>query len=487
MKRNIFIFALVIITFSSCLKDEGNYDYTQLKNVTISGLDNSYRFILQVPQTLKPLIKTDIAEDNMTYCWRIGADTLTKTRDFNYTFTHVPATSDPLTLDIYDKTTNVRYTKAMTLSVVSPFYTGWLILANNNGQGELNFQSYETDSTLYQNIYEEVNKEKLTGTPVMVKQINYQDGLSGAYADRVAVVCKDGKSPDLDGTSLLKYKYIEDDFKTENKPSLIDVTAEYYSNDRALNVVTTDGKLYGKAVGSMSPPEDGYFQYPFQSDGLDYRVAPYLVRPVYNSYYYALDELNHRFVYYTSNSLSSKVSHLQWDITNSIKTASHDTIPGVAAWMGGIMYDDDVYAVTNNDGEYRLYRFSVIWDGTATLLACVKLPEGVVSKDSHFALHPISPYLFVSNGNKLQAINLENLTNINSAINDLATYEGDITDIQFAYDANKQVNELGIAVQTSADKSSLLIINSQLTSHGAIIKHFDGIKGKVVSIYRKIM
>ena len=487
MKKNIFIFTLVMITFSSCLKDEGNYDYTQLNDVTISGLDNSYRFILQVPQTLTPVIKTDIAGDKLNYCWRVGADTLAKTCNFNYTFTREPVTPDPLTFDVYDKTTNVRYTKTMALSVVSPFYTGWLILANNNGQGELNFQSYETDSTLYQNIYEEVNKGKLTGTPVMVKQINYQDGFTGAYADRVVVVCRDGKSPDLDGTSLLKYKYIEDDFKTEGKPSLIDITAEYYSEDKVLNVVSTDGKLYCKTPGAMSTPEDGYFQFPFRGDSLSYRVAPYLARPGYNSYYYTLDELNHRFVYYTSNLLSSKVGPLQWDITNSIKTASHDTIPGVAAWMGGIMYDDDVYAVTNNDGKYWLYRFSVIWDGTATLLACVKLPEGVVNKDSHFALHPTSPYLFVSNGKKLQAINLENLTDINSAVNDLATYDGDITDMQFAYNKNKNVNELGIAVQTSADKSSLLIINSQLTSHGAIIKHFDGIKGKVVSICRKIM
>ena len=115
-KINILLMALASTSLMSCLSDEGNYDYTQLGTVDITGLDDSYRFILQEKVNLQPVVKTDIDQERLTYCWRVGADTLSKTKDLEYTFVKVPTSTDPLTFEVYDKATDVRYAKQMTMT-----------------------------------------------------------------------------------------------------------------------------------------------------------------------------------------------------------------------------------------------------------------------------------------------------------------------------------------------------------------------------------
>ena len=456
--------------------------------MAISGLDDSYRFVLQKSQSITPKVITNIDESNLTYCWRIGPDTLCKTKDFNYTFTRIPVavSSNPLTFEVRDMTTDVRYSKVMQVSVVSPFYSGWLMLtAQRDGKAALAFQSYEDEQMLYQDVYQEVNNEKLSGTPLMVKQLRYQDGITGAYMDRVSVVCKNGKSPELDGTSLVRCKYYEDEFKNESL-HIDNITSEYYRNENALSVVS-DGLVYGKVSGSMGSPDDAYYQYPFEGDERGYKVAPFLVKGAYTSYYFALDELNHRFVYYAATTLSSRVSSVVWNEEESVSGVDLYDVQGEMIWMGAILYDDDIYSIVLDKGVYVLRRMAIEWDGRAKLLACMELPAGVVCEGSCFALHPTSPYLFISNGNMLQAINLENLSAGAGAVNEIYRYEGEILAMHYAFDNSSKLDEFGIAIQTGENESALLIINPTLSSKGEIITRYDHVEGKVVSLYRKFM
>ena len=487
--RKIYLFSVwLLCCLNACIEDKGNYNYVPLEEVAISGLDDSYRFVLQKSQSITPKVITNIDESNLTYCWRIGPDTLCKTKDFNYTFTRIPVavSSNPLTFEVRDMTTDVRYSKVMQVSVVSPFYSGWLMLtAQRDGKAALAFQSYEDEQMLYQDVYQEVNNEKLSGTPLMVKQLRYQDGITGAYMDRVSVVCKNGKSPELDGTSLVRCKYYEDEFKNESL-HIDNITSEYYRNENALSVVS-DGLVYGKVSGSMGSPDDAYYQYPFEGDERGYKVAPFLVKGAYTSYYFALVELNLRFVYYAATTLSSRVSSVVWNEEESVSGVDLYDVQGEMIWMGAILYDDDIYSIVLDKGVYVLRRMAIEWDGRAKLLACMELPAGVVCEGSCFALHPTSPYLFISNGNMLQAINLENLSAGAGAVNEIYRYEGEILAMHYAFDNSSKLDEFGIAIQTGENESALLIINPTLSSKGEIITRYDHVEGKVVSLYRKFM
>lgn len=496
IKHILYISALTATVFSmtSCLSDDGNYDYTPVRDITISGLSDSVRCVLQEPQALKPEIETDIPESNLEYCWRLGADTLAKTRDFNYTFTNVPTSSDPLTFDILDKTTNVRYSKVINLKVVSPFTTGWALLLNDGGKSKLDFQSLEGSSRLYDDVYGSVNGEQLSGTPVSVKQLVYNDGFTGKRTDRISVLMKGGKSPELDGVSMLRKKYYADEFHSTPVPEFAYISAENYKSDYALNIITTDGTIYGKAVGQMGTPDDGYYEYPYRADDKGYKVAPYVGSVSGQGVAIALDEANHRFVHWSPSTLSSKVSGIVFNEEESVKDADLESVPGTAVWIGNkeYNYDGNVYAVVNNGGKYYLYQLFFGYSSTArdfiyALKAKAEIPDGVVSNNSVFAIHPDTPYLFVGTGNSLKAINLNSLNEMSQAVNDLTTFDGDIKGMTFSRDNTVLPNlEFSIAVSRGG-QSSILIVDPTLTSKGKILKRYNGIKGDIVSFCRKLM
>ena len=109
------------------------------------------------------------------------------------------------------------------------------------------------------------------------------------------------------------------------------------------------------------------------------------------------------------------------------------------------------------------------WTYEATMEASAVLPDGVVNDNCCFAANitmsgydVTTNYLFIGDGPKLKAINLMNLSNINDAIVDVAT-----------------------CIRVSADGSSVYQIDPTIVNHGAILKRYDGIQGRIVSFCRK--
>jgi len=488
MKKKYLLLLLCVPAFllSACIEDQGNYNYITLKEVGITNLSDSYRFILQGPFTLAPKITTDIDSSSLSYSWRIGADTLSKQKTLSYTFTKTLLSSDPLTFDVLDKTTNVRYSKTIQINVVSPFQTGWLVLGNNNGAPKLSFFSYEEGLNYYPDVYSEVNKEALTGTAKMVKQLNYMDGSTAVYYDRVSVICENGKSPELDGNSMIRRKFYEDEFKGKTL-YLGAINSEYYSNDNALFIIS-EGKIYEKAPGAMGSPDDAYYQYALDGDSKGYKVADNYTKGYnYGDYYLAVDELNHRYVSFSRSSLSAKVASLTLAKGTSTSLIDPENLEGSSVWMGQGYNGNALSILKTSAGKYILHVLSGSWDGSWTLVNKYQFPDGVIDDESCFAPHKVNPYLMISTGKKLMALNLEAFSAGDAAINDICTYEASITAMHYAYNINKLVNELGIAIQTTTSSSSLLIINPSLTSKGEVLKRYDNIAGKTVSIWRKIM
>jgi|GEM_PF-1241696 len=494
MKKIYLLLSLLfsMFFFNACIKDDGNYNYTKLKDVTIGNLDTTYRFVLQQPVALNPTVTTDIDQSDLSYCWRIGADTLSKQKTMSYTFTETLTSTDPLTFEVYDKTTKVRYVKRMTVSMVSPFETGWLVFANNNNTPTLSFLSYEEGNIYYPDIYKEVNKESFTGTPEVVKQLKYTDGSTGVARDRISVICNNGKSAELDGTTMLRCKYYDDEYKGDGTFNIGAISSEYYSNDYALFIIN-GGKIYEKVPGSNGTPDDACYQYPLNGDSKDYSVANNFTKG-YSSgdYYLAFDELNHRYVSFNRSSLSTKVTSLTVNATGSTSDIDPENLEGSSVWMGQAYNGNALSILKTSDGKYILHVLSGKWDGTWTLVAKYQFPDNAIDDESCFATHKVNPYLMFSKGNELKALNLEAFSSGDAAVNDICTYEGPITAMHYAYsinwdDSSRSVNEFGIAVQTGSTTSSLLLIDPSLTSKGQILKRQDNIAGKITSIWRKIM
>jgi len=483
MKKIYYLLFVPLFLMTSCLEDNGNYDYTKLKEVSITGLNDSYRFVLQQPVSLTPNVSTDINSSNLSYDWRIGNDTIAKTPSLNYTFNKTLNTTDPLTFEVYDKTTNVRYLKRMTIAVVSPFNTGWLILSDANGKPVLSFQSYEQDSVYYADAYKTVNNESLTGKAKYVKQLRYSDYNTGAVYDRVSVVCQDGKSPELDGITLLKKKYYEDEYKGTGTFSIGAINSENYYTDAAMFIIN-GGKIYEKTPGGVGTPDDGKYQYPLYGDDKGYSVANTYAKAYYN-YYFMVDELNKRYVWFTQSSLSAKVTSLTYDTKNSVQGVNPDAIEGSSVWIGRDNNSRNISILKTPAGKYILEAFTCTWDAVFSCVAHYEIPDGVINDESCFAAQYSSPYVMIGTGNDLYALNLNALSEGSAAVNKIRTYDGKITAMQYVYDANKSINEFALSIYNGST-SSLFVVNPTLISNGQILKRFDNIEGKIVSFARKI-
>ena len=485
MKKILLFMAVLPMVLASCLSDDGNYDYTELEAVEISGLADNMRCVLLEKQNLDPVVTTSIPQERLQYVWRIAADTLCTTKKLDYTFKEVPINNDPLTFEVIDTKTRVRYSKYINLSVVSPFTSGYAVLTD---AGKLAFQSFEAGERLYQDAYLEVNDETLTGTPKYVKFMRYQDGATGQWLGRLSLTMLDGNSVEVDGLTLQYAKTYSDEFQTESIPEIAYITSQYFNNDKACNIITADGQVFMKVVGSMGLPDDGYYEYPLTgAGGGSYRLAPMMTRLTSNDAdYVSLDEQNHRFVMWTGNRLVSQVSPLL-----------NTEIPGTLLWIGNPLYASTTYAIVKDGTKYMLYVISygysyVTYAYEATMDAAVELPAGTVNDDCCFAANIVmsgydvmTNYLFIGDGPKLKAINLANLSNINDAVIDVATYDGDITDMHFDRDVNVlPTPEFSIAV-SRPNGSSIMQIDQSIVNHGAILKRHDGIQGRIVSFCRK--
>jgi hypothetical protein len=483
MKKIYYLLFIPLFLLTSCIEDNGNYTYSTLKEVTIDGLSSTYRFVLQQAFSLNPTVTTDIDPSNLSYCWRIGNDTIAKTQKLDYTFKQTLSSTDPLTFEVYDKTTNVRYVKRMTITVVSPFNTGWLILSDAGGKPVLSFKSYEQDSAYYADVYNSVNNESLSGKAKMVKQLRYSDYNTGAVYDRVTVVCSNGKSAELDGVSLLRKKYYEDEYKGEGSLNIGTINSENYYTDASMFIVN-NGKIYEKAPGGIGTPDDGVYQYPLYGDAKDYSVANTYAKAYYN-YYLMVDELNKRYVWFTQCSLSAKITSLAYDTKNSVGKVSPDTLEGTSVWLGVDYNNRNLSILKTPAGKYVMHVLTCTWDATFACVARYEIPDGVINDESCFAAQKSNPYLMIGTGKDLYALNLDALSSGATAVNKIHTYDGQITAMQYAYDANKNVNDFAISTYNGTT-SSLLVVNPSLISGGQILKRVDNVAGKIVSFARKL-
>ena len=74
MKKTLILF-LSVMCLSSCVEDEGNYNYTELNKLTIEGLEESYNVLHNIDTIkIQPIITSTILGenlDNYEYQWHI--------------------------------------------------------------------------------------------------------------------------------------------------------------------------------------------------------------------------------------------------------------------------------------------------------------------------------------------------------------------------------------------------------------------------------
>ena len=163
MKKRIFIKYQVVVLvatlfLASCYKDIGNYDYTELNQITFSGIAENYTIDVGMPLTIKPVMNQTIPgfEDDYEYVWLdVGNgsrtwDTIYRERYIdNAVLSRLAANAThKMIYQVIDTVRGLKYTSDyFFIRVNNDIRQGFMLLLNDGGKTDLRFINYYTSIT----------------------------------------------------------------------------------------------------------------------------------------------------------------------------------------------------------------------------------------------------------------------------------------------------------------------------------------------------
>ncbi|SJZ69279.1 PKD-like family protein [Chitinophaga eiseniae] len=158
---------LSVIVLAGCYKDKGNYTYTELNAVTISGIDSSYSLLQGARLQIKPVLAftKDASGDTSKYRYewlaiaKVGNTPvgdrydLATTRDLDISVTLPPSKDYAVHYRVTDKATGVMFKYVFNLTVSIVISKGLLVLSDVNGKARLDMLSeYPKKYTMYTDV-----------------------------------------------------------------------------------------------------------------------------------------------------------------------------------------------------------------------------------------------------------------------------------------------------------------------------------------------
>lgn len=149
MKTMLCASALLLAmgTFVSCADDEGNYDYTDVNQLTISGIQDNYEVEQFTELSITPTITGSLSfnESDYSYTWFIyktnsteAPDTVSHEKNLNISVAKAP-TSYRLMFEVKENETGrITYYRS-NMTVVNTYSKGFAILSDVEGMAQVSF------------------------------------------------------------------------------------------------------------------------------------------------------------------------------------------------------------------------------------------------------------------------------------------------------------------------------------------------------------
>lgn len=469
---NRIIYCLIIVNIlSSCVKDEGNYDYKILPGVDFSNMPTEQYAIIGTSLIINGDIETDIPEEDISYAWYIPeyenggwqGDTISTEQDLSVITSYDQGTLN-LIFSVYDKLNDVRYNKSIDLHVVTPFSQGWAILKDKDGIAEFDFISEITEDHIV-DVFETVAGVTLSGTPINIG-LNWKTstGWSELY------VCTSEGGARFDATIMKLESYFIDHFSTTDhlESPFTNVAIDYYADSYGWPLIA-GGKVYAKNGTYL---EDGWYEYPSAGD---YYVSDKSAWALGNVVFF--DDLNQRYISYVVNGYTIDCYNLTSVVSSDADTALFDpsNVGMDCIWMEteGTSYNI-VSVLKDADQNYFLQRF-LLSSATFTANAHINLENGLVDDNSQFANDNVYSFTYMSQGNRIHRYNRES----DIIDPDYLSATGEIT----AMEVHKEGAILAIVYDNANGGSTIELLD--MLNDGVSIATYD-IDSKIIELEHKL-
>lgn len=408
--KNIYklcLFCFLAFSVTSCLyEDKGNYDYKEINDVTITGIDQNVNYkVVSFVDTLRiePGIdcKLDADPKHFEYQWVIqgsGTDSRQDTigTDKNLAYpVMLKAGNYKGLFKVYDKISDLKWTQTFKITVSAVTTEGWTMLCNQQGKSRIDMLHPvdENHSIIAREIFDGGD---LVGEPV---SLNFMGGLTSnlylnstkssillAYADLSI-----GEESDL------KYEFGMTPAQVDGR-AIEGTTTWGFSSDNICILVDKKGDLY---VRKNYDDLYGFRANHLAKEEQYFEVAPFIgVRKTKDSQqkYHSVmlyDNTNKRFLEIPSGALLPRVMTYE----NMDLWPSPTTGKDIVYMESTLNYTYAILKDPGSEGGKRwLYCVDLGDKGKNIQKYCMEIPGDAVRQAKTFAFHSLYPYVFYAAG-----------------------------------------------------------------------------------------
>ena len=343
-KQNILFFLLIVILFTSCYKDKGNYDYTSISDIEIFGVEDNYSLVSGVDTLrIQPEITSSYDERDLEYTWLIYGkgniiDTLSKEKNIEYVF----GKSGSFTLFLYVKNTENSYythTKA-TIESATMYSKGHYILKETT-DGNTDIDLITNSGDLISNVLLLTQGENLSGAPRSMGILYDQ-----AYYDPDSLTKENDHC-----LGIVTYNKKFDILRARDMRLIFDHSTKFFEepNDIPYKFFTcmwSNVYLSSNGVYSTSNADQGSGRFGFASNDLAGASDYYGYSNVSMVYW---DETNKRILFSDYNGSSYVLDDESYQTVN---LTNYDCV-----FMGA--YDSYVYVLLKDNTTSKLYLYLI--------------------------------------------------------------------------------------------------------------------------------
>jgi len=406
---------MVIFCLSSCLKDIGNYEYQDINEVSILGIEKDAKFDLYAyVDTLN--IAIDITgtlsndESRYSYEWKLipvfesdpeitDKYVIATTKNLSYPVSEEPGEYMGY-LNVTDKTDGTRWSKMFKVLVRSLTSEGYLVLSKDNNKGRLDLISTvtENDYLISHDIWRDEDYSHL-GQPLGIFfNYNRYDMSNTVYVTEYGSHRLDKNLKTSDRMNL--------NWIFGGIPERVDIRGMNATTYQAASpttykefMVDKEGKLYGR--DPVIPGALFEFSINKLNGTTDIEIAPHIGIPI------------------TSTSTSNH-SVLLYDNTNKqfVEVRNKNLYPTVMTFKTGNLFTaktnremffveststNNTISVLKESGQNKFYLYGITLgvNGENAQNMYMELLTANQEEIKQFAIHPILPYVFYATANKV--------------------------------------------------------------------------------------
>lgn len=299
-KNKIYsILALIgVLFFSRCSKDDSNKDIIPVNKIGVTDPKSATQIVIFQGDSLKlkPTLSQSMQKnlDQLEFTWilynsngavSLAAPRVEMSKDYEFKFL---VKADPfvlgepfiLRLGVKDKASGVSSYLNYSLLVGNKYGTGWMLLEDKAGKGDLSFVF--PDFTAERGIYTDRNSSVITGPKKLeITTFPVTDDIS-VTGKRLYILADNG-SIEYNYLTMVKkfdYGFLFFSVPAVQSPSLLTWTSQYtYSNVRSpsLGLAINNGHLHSNLVGGFPGVKKWGDVALNPSGNKNYSLAPYAV------------------------------------------------------------------------------------------------------------------------------------------------------------------------------------------------------------------